>query len=250
MSGTPRTGIIGGSGLYSLTETGSEFRDVDTPFADQPVRLYLEQPEQSPVWFLPRHGKTHALPPHRIPYRAQMWALREAGVSRVIAINAVGGISPENPPGQLVTPDQIIDYSWGREHTYFDGLSALEDHVDFTEPYDEVLRQALVKACREKGYAVTEKAVYACTQGPRLETRAEIRRFARDGCDIIGMTGMPEAALARELGLPYASLALVVNQAAGLQAGEISAGQIRKNLQEGIDRIRQVLLVLLENLPE
>ncbi|MDF1624018.1 S-methyl-5'-thioinosine phosphorylase [Pseudohongiella nitratireducens] len=251
--------IIGGSGLNNLSalEQVSE-KWVDTPYSEGGVLVtqgHLPGVEL-PVCFLPRHGKGHVLPPHRINYRANLYALHELGVRAVLAVNAVGGITSATGPGAIVIPDQIIDYTWGREHTFFDGSdSALSSpdkfsqtvaHVDMTYPYDESLRTLLQDASVNLRHPVVTQAVYGATQGPRLETPAEIKRLAQDGCDIVGMTGMPEAALARELGMAYASLALSVNWAAGISQEEITMEAIHRVLEEGMAVIEQLLLVAVQ----
>jgi 5'-methylthioinosine phosphorylase len=191
------------------------------------------------VAFIARHGKGHKVPPHRVNYRANIWALHQIGVRAVIGVNAVGGIHARTGPGALAVPRQIIDYSWGREHTYFaDGLDAVT-HIDFTEPYAESLRQLLLRSAGNVD--VWGEGVYACTQGPRLESAAEVLRLQRDGCDMIGMTGMPEAALARELGLAYACLALSVNWAAGLTEEPISMEAIGAIIDTGMASVLAVL---------
>jgi 5'-methylthioinosine phosphorylase len=238
--------VIGGSGLYRLDATSSsETFPITTPYAAVPVELTLERTAAGGVWFLPRHGRDHSIAPHLINYRANVWALREAGVDTVIALNAVGGISDRMEAGVLVVPDQLIDYSWGREHTFFTGAHALDKHVDFTWPYDRELGALLQQSGQMLGLPVQQGAVYACTQGPRLETAAEIRKLRQDGCDIVGMTGMPEAGLARELGMRYACLALVVNKAAGLGTGTITHEAMSEQLQTGINKARALLLAAL-----
>lgn len=251
MSSTPDIGIIGGSGFYSLSEHGEDGEPMlfATPYAEAEVTLYRETLEGRTVWFIPRHGRRHGIPPHRINYRANLWALKEAGAGRVIAVNAVGGIHQEMGPGRLVVPDQILDYTWGREHTFFDGAGALHDHIDFTWPYDRGLRELLVASCETLGHAVVRTGVYGCTQGPRLETAAEILKLRRDGCDIVGMTGMPEAVLARELEIGYACIALVVNWAAGITEESISLDEIMKTLEAGSGRIREVIKTAVLRLP-
>lgn len=244
-----RVAVIGGSGLYRLHEASSaDSHEIATPYAIEPVVLSLERTAAGSAWFLPRHGRDHSVAPHLVNYRANLWALREAGVDTVIAVNAVGGINAALAPGALVLPDQLIDYSWGREHTYFTGTHALERHVDFTWPYDRELGRVLRDAALMLDMPVQEGGTYGCTQGPRLETAAEIRKMERDGCDIVGMTGMPEAGLARELGLRYACIAFVVNRAAGLGADTISHAEIQQHLKEGVGRVRAVLLAALPQL--
>lgn len=233
-------GVIGGTGLTDpvfLEDVQTEA--VTTPFASPPVQVYRGMLGSTQVAFIARHGKGHKVPPHRVNYRANIWALHHIGVQAVIGVNAVGGIHARTGPGALAVPRQIIDYSWGREHTYFsDGLDAVT-HIDFTEPYDESLRQLLLRSAGNVD--VWGEGVYACTQGPRLESAAEVRRLQRDGCDMIGMTGMPEAALARELGLAYACLAVSVNWAAGLTEEPISMEAIGAVLDTGMAAVLAVL---------
>jgi len=194
--------------------------------------------------FLARHGAPHTLAPHAVNYRANVWALREAGVREIIAINAVGGIGDAYPPGRLVIPDQLIDYTWGREHSYCGGAGRALQHVDFTTPYSASLRRRLLQAAPHVGLEVADGGVYGVTQGPRLETAAEIGRMARDGCDIVGMTGMPEAALARELELDYACCAVVVNRAAG--RGEDIHGELERWVESGMTAVRRLVQAVLE----
>lgn len=213
--------IIGGSGLAMLPGLEISAREsMDTPYGEPSAPLVLGRLNRRDVVFLARHGERHHLPPHCINYRANLWALREAGVVDIIAVATVGGIGAGFDAGTLAVPDQIIDYTWGRASTYSDGEShgALLKHIDFTQPYHEPLRQRLVHAAQRAGEAAHTGGTYAVTQGPRLETAAEIARLARDGAHVVGMTGMPEAALARELGIGYATLAVVVNAAAGTGA--------------------------------
>lgn len=238
-----RFALIGGSGLDQLEALRvSARRPVMTPWGAPSAPLCEGHFAGSPVIFLPRHGEQHSLPPHRINYRANIAALRDAGVTDIIAVTAVGGIGREAGPGVLVVPDQIIDYTHGREHTFYDGMGATLDHVDFTQPYAETLRQLLLAGAARAGQAAVNGGVYGATQGPRLESAAEIARMARDGCTLVGMTGMPEAALAREAGLRYATLSLVVNWAAGVGGGEtVSLDEIMRELREGMGRVLEVV---------
>ena len=195
--------------------------------------------------FLPRHGAGHTIPPHRVNYRANMSVLNNSGVDKVIAVNAVGGITPNMSPQMLVIPDQIIDYTWSRDHSFFDeGLEEVV-HIDFTKPYCESLRSEILRAAKQAGVEIVSEATYAAMQGPRLETTAEINRLERDGCHIVGMTGMPEAALAKELGLCYASIAVVANWAAGRGEGEITLEEIEHHLKVGIEKVKRVLETLI-----
>ena len=235
-------GIIGGSGLTRLDALEVERQaEVDTPYGAPSAPLSLGQFHGAPVVFLPRHGPGHTIPPHCVNYRANLWAMREVGVRRLVGMAAVGGITARAAPGSLCVPDQVIDYTWGREHTLYDADRDAIAHVDFTSPYCEDLRQVLLQSAARANMSVQDGATYAATQGPRLESAAEIRRLERDGCDIVGMTGMPEISLARELGLCYASLALSVNWAAGKSAGPITMTEIEKNLQAGMARAKNIL---------
>lgn len=233
-------GVIGGTGLSEpkfLSDVQKQ--QVSTPFDQKKVQILTGLLQGKTVAFLARHGQSHTVPPHRVNYRANLWALHSIGVRAVIGVNAVGGIHPETGPGKLAVPNQIIDYSWGREHTYFaDGLDAVT-HIDFTHPYDARLRQLLIDAAQ--GRALWPQGVYGCTQGPRLESGAEVQRLLSDGCDMVGMTGMPEAALARELGMAYACLALSVNWAAGLSDELITMDAIGQVLSTGMIDVLDVL---------
>lgn len=208
--------IIGGSGLARLTALQNPRRQVmRTPYGEPSGALTFGEFTGAEVVFLARHGYGHTLAPHEINYRANIWALKELKVEGVIAVATVGGIREDLTPGTLVVPDQIIDYTHSRKGTFFEGSEMPVIHVDFTQPYARALRKRLIAAAVACNEAVFDGAVYACTQGPRLETAAEIERIAREGGDVVGMTGMPEAVLAREVGLEYASLAVVINHAAG-----------------------------------
>jgi 5'-methylthioadenosine phosphorylase len=208
--------IIGGSGLARLSVLQDARRQVmRTPYGEPSGALTFGRLAGADVVFLARHGYGHTLAPHEINYRANVWALKELKVEGIVSVATVGGIRAELGPGTLVAPDQIIDYTHSRKATFFEGSEMPVNHVDFTEPYTPVLRARLLAAATACGEGVVDGGVYACTQGPRLETAAEIERIARDGGDMVGMTGMPEAALAREAELAYATLAVVVNHAAG-----------------------------------
>ena len=234
--------IIGGTGLTSLaclTITGQE--TVNTPYGEVSAMLTYGTIGDTEVVFLPRHGSSHTIPPHKINYLANIWALKEAGVEFVIAVNAVGGIPQAWPPGSLVIPDQIIDYTWGRESTYCGINNQSVVHVDFTRPYCDQLREKLISSAQNAGLSIQNKATYGVTQGPRLESAAEVDRLEQDGCHLIGMTGMPEAVLARELDLSYASISVVANYAAGRGEGEITMKEIEKYINEGMGKIRALL---------
>lgn len=238
--------IIGGTGLTELTGmTRLEPINLDTPFGLPSAPVLRGEFGGHQVLFLARHGHPHRIPPHQVNYRANLWALKEAGAEAVLAMNAVGGIHMAMGSGHFCVPHQLIDYTYGREHTFFEGELEHVTHVDFSYPYDERLRQHLITALAAEGVAFSDHGVYGCTQGPRLESAAEVVRLERDGCDIVGMTGMPEAVLARELDLPYACLSLVVNPAAGKSSGVITMAEIEAVLAEGIGKARAVLARVL-----
>ncbi len=240
--------VIGGSGLYHLDDCFQivSAEKIDTPYGSIPAELEIGLWHGHRIVFLSRHGHSHTIPPHRVNYRANLWALKKIDVTRIIAVNAVGGIRNDYGPGVMGLPDQIIDYTSNREHSIYDGEMNELDHVDFTWPYSKNLRMAIRKAAVNEGIDLVDSGTYGCTNGPRLETAAEIRKMAADGCDMVGMTGMPEAALARELGLDYASIALVVNWCAGLGDTEISMDDIKQVLNQGIGCIRQLILATLD----
>lgn len=242
-------GIIGGTGLDSLAGMQlDEQRSLETPYGSSSAPLSMGEFSGSPVAFLPRHGQGHRLAPHAINYRANIWALREAGVRKLIAVAAVGGIREDMQPGCIAIPDQIIDYSWGRAHSFYDVDSAGVEHAEFDPPYDEALRQQLLQSATSQGIPCIGDGCYGCTQGPRLESAAEVRRLQRDGCAIVGMTGMPEAGLAREAGLSYACVAVVVNRAAGLgPTGQGIHAQIEQAIEEGMARTHALLEVFLKS---
>lgn len=209
-------GIIGGSGLTELSNLEVTRRQsVRTPFGEPSAELTFGRLRGREVVFLARHGDGHTIPPHEVNYRANIWALHEQKAAHIVAVASVGGIRTDLVPGTLVLPDQIIDYTHGRSATYFDQTDRSVTHIDFTHPYCAKLRGQLAAAAVAAGEKVIDQGTYAATQGPRLETAAEIDRLERDGADVVGMTGMPEAALARELELCYAAVAVVVNHAAG-----------------------------------
>lgn len=234
--------IIGGSGLTKLRNLEITRREVmRTPYGEPSSPLVFGRLKGQDAVFLARHGHGHTIPPHEVNYRANIWALREAGASHVIAVNAVGGITAEMSAGKLVVPDQIIDYTYGRAHTFFGNEQKPVTHVDFTFPYCEALRQPILAAAREIGVDHVQAGTYGATQGPRFESIAEIRRMERDGADLVGMTGMPEAGLARELDLCYACIAVVANPAAGKAEGTISLREIERILEDGMEKVRTLL---------
>jgi 5'-deoxy-5'-methylthioadenosine phosphorylase len=236
-------GLIGGTGLSQLENFDiSDRKWFETPYGEPSAAVCIGELNGYKVAFMARHGTPHRVAPHLINYRANLSALKQAGVTQIIAINAVGGIHSSLGPAQVAIPDQIIDYTYGRAHTCYDGVvdESLE-HIDFTFPYTASIREALILAAKSASICVLEAGTYGATQGPRLESAAEIQRFKRDGCDMVGMTGMPEAAIARELMLDYGCLALSVNWAAGLSEALITMDDIHKAIELGMG---QVLLIL------
>ena len=241
---TTPLGIIGGSGLTQLANLAVTRREVvRTPYGEPSGALTFGELQGREVIFLARHGYGHTIAPHEVNYRANIWAMKDAGVERIVSVASVGGIGADLGPGVIVIPHQILDYTWGRRSTYFEGPERPVTHIDFTHPYTESLRRSLLDAARVAGETVVADGVYATTQGPRLESAAEVDRLERDGATMVGMTGMPEAALARELDLAYAALAVVVNHAAG--RGDSREGirleDIATILESAIARARHIL---------
>lgn len=236
--------VIGGSGLSQLANLEvTERRAVPTPYGEPSGPLTFGRIGGRAVVFLARHGYGHTIAPHEVNYRANLWALKRERVEAVVSIASVGGIRSDLGPGSLALPHQVIDYTWGRRATFFEGAGAAVTHIDFTEPFSAAQRARILKAAADCGEAMSDGAVYAATQGPRLETAAEIRRLERDGADIVGMTAMPEAALARELGLEYAMIAVVANHAAGRGTSEhgIALEQIEAVLAAAMGRVRRIV---------
>ncbi len=251
MSGDIALAIIGGTGLYKL----AALEQVETLVGDTvfgapsgPVRVGIFAGRR--VAFIARHGEDHSIPPHRVNYRANLRRLLDLGATRVLAINTVGGITDRFPPRTLACPDQIIDYTWGRTTTIWDEPGGKPLHVDFTEPYSVGFRRELVAAAAKAGVGIVDGGCYGAVQGPRLESRAEIVRLRQDGCDLVGMTGMPEAGLARELGIDYACLAVIANWAAGCgDAREITLEEVLVNVESASAALPGLLAALLAGRP-
>jgi 5'-methylthioinosine phosphorylase len=241
--------IIGGSGLTKLAnlEVGKR-KLARTPYGDPSGAITYGRIGEREILFLARHGYGHTIAPHEVNYRANLWALKQAGADSVVSVASVGGIRNDIWPGTLVLPHQIIDYTWGRTSTFFEGPGSPVNHIDFTEPYSRSLRATILAAASACGERVTDGGVYAATQGPRLETAAEINRLERDGADIVGMTGMPEAALAREIDLEYAAIAVVANYGAGRGDSEhaVALDRIEAILEEAMGRVRRIIEKLCE----
>ena len=241
-----KVGLIGGTGLTTLAESAAPLPAAPTPYGDSATPWMCE--DFPDAVFINRHGDGHVLLPHEINYRANLWRLRELDVQAVVAVLTVGGIAAELANGDFVLPRQIIDYTWGRAHTYSSGANLF--HADFSAPFTPWLRSKLMEAARSAGAALHDGGVYGCTQGPRLETAAEIDRMERDGCTVVGMTAMPEAGLARELRLPYAGLCMVVNPAAGRGEEVIEVADMRKVVAARRPQLMRVLRRLLAALGE
>jgi 5'-methylthioinosine phosphorylase len=236
--------IIGGSGLTKLANLEIGRRKLArTPYGDPSGPITFGRIGGSEVLFLARHGYGHTIAPHEVNYRANLWALKQAGAADVISVASVGGIRNDIWPGMLLVPHQIIDYTWGRAATFFEGPGAPVNHIDFTEPYSRAMRERVLEAAAAAGERITDGGVYAATQGPRLETASEINRLERDGAEVVGMTGMPEAALAREIGLEYAAIAVVANYAAGRGDSRraVPLDRIQAVLDEAMGRVRRII---------
>ncbi|MFC9592823.1 S-methyl-5'-thioadenosine phosphorylase [Streptomyces sp. NPDC056944] len=248
-------GVIGGSGFYSFLEDVTEVT-VDTPYGSPSDSLFLGAIGGRQVAFLPRHGRGHTVPPHRINYRANLWALRSVGVRQVLGPCAVGGLREDHGPGTLVVPDQLVDRTKNRAQTYFDGERRADGaqprvvHVTFADPYCPDGRRAAVKAARGRDWEPVDGGTMVVVEGPRFSTRAESRWHAAAGWSVVGMTGHPEAVLARELGLCYTSLALVTDLDAGAETGEgVSHTEVLRVFGENVGRLRDVLFDAVAALP-
>ena len=241
--------IIGGTGVYDpgILSNRREI-NVQTPYG--PVSPTVGEFNGIEVVFLPRHGAGHSVPPHRVNYRANIWGLRRLGVKRIISTTAVGSLNPEMRPGEMVVIDQFLDFTKGRPSTFFEGGPHGVVHVDYTEPYCPELRAEILKAAAQFGYEVHDHGVYVCTEGPRFETPAEIRMFAKLGGDLVGMTNVPEVVLAREAGICYATISMVTNFAAGMAAGPLTHEEVVALMQENTQRLRQVIMAVIGVIPK
>ena len=234
--------VIGGTGLTKLSDfTVSRKEFIETPYGAPSAELLWGKLGNTELVFLPRHGEHHQFAPHKVNYRANIWALKSIGIKDVIGVAAVGGLTEKMGPKVICIADQLIDYTYGREHTFFQEQGEGVEHIDFTYPYDANLRQRLIDTANSIGLPVEATGCYGATQGPRLETAAEVQRLIRDGNDLVGMTGMPEAALAKEAGMRYANLSLVVNWGAGLTNEEITMEEIHANLDDGIKHVVELI---------
>ena len=234
--------IIGGTGLTQLNGLSIiKSETLTTPYGTPSADFITGEYNQKDIIFLARHGNPHTIAPHKINYRANIWGLKHLGVEKIIAVAAVGGITPEMAPAHITIPDQIIDYSHSRLQTFFEDENYPVTHIDFTYPYHRALRAALIIAAAKADITISPIGTYGCTQGPRLETAAEIKRMEKDGCDLVGMTGMPEASLAKELEIDYAAISVIANWAAGKTAGEITMAEIERHLHNGMINVAKLL---------
>ena len=241
------TAIIGGSGFASLEQfTVLDSLHISTPYGATSADILQGELSGEPCLFLSRHGQQHSIPPHKINYRANIYALKELKVERIIALAAVGGIAQQYAPGTVCLPNQLIDYTHSREATFYDGNDGQVAHCEFTEPYSEKMRKLTIELAKKMGLPLIENATYAATQGPRFETAAEIRRLQQDGAHIVGMTGMPECSLARELKISYIALASSVNYAAGVAKTAITMQQISEAMQTSSNLVYRLLPELLK----
>lgn len=241
-------GVIGGSGLYRIEGiVVKEEKKVSTPYGETSDAYRICEISGIKVVFLPRHGYPHHIAPHKINYRANIWGFKELGVERIISVSAVGGIKKGLVPGDIVVPDQIIDMTEGRESTFYDREEIV--HVDFTEPYCSELRTVILSAGKKAGIKLKKNATYICVNGPRLETAAEIKAFSILGADIVGMTGMPEASLSKELAICFAGIAVATNYAAGISKKKLTTTEVVKTMTESTEKIRLLLKETLNLIP-
>ncbi len=245
----PKIGIIAGSGFYEMEGVEvKEIRKLTTPYGEPSDMYRVCDVSGKEVAFLSRHGVPHHIPPHRINYRANIWGFRELGVERILSVNAVGGISGRVKPGDVVIADQIIDMTHGRASTFYDENEVV--HINFTSPFCSEMRETVIKAGKTSGMQIGESGTYVCINGPRLETRAEIKYFSMVGADIVGMTVMPEACLARELGLCFACIAVVTNYAAGISEKELTATEIVEVMKLSLEKIRNLIRETIGKTPD
>lgn len=240
-----RLGLLGGTGLDCWGEA-VESHGVSSIYGQPSAEPAGFQLGQTRIFFIPRHGDQHQIPPHAVNYRANIDVFRQLGVEGIVAVNAVGGISSTNQPGTLTIPNQLIDYTWGREHSFSMTSADALQHVEFAGPFDGRVRRGLIEAAAIAGVEVVDGGCIGVSQGPRLETAAEIKRFRQDGCDLVGMTSMPEAALAREACVDYASLCVNANWAAGLEESPVTMEAIEATLADAMLNVRHLLTVFFE----
>ncbi len=245
-----KIGIIGGSGLYKIKGLAiKKGKEIATPFGKPSDRYRIGQIGDAEIIFLPRHGSRHNIPPHMINYRANIWGFKKLGVSRIISVSAVGGIKKGLKPGDIVILDQVIDMTKNRKSTFYDGKTGVI-HIDFTHPYCPEIRRILLKAGRQARVSLKDGGTYLAIEGPRLETSAEITAFNRLGGDVIGMTGMPEASLARELEICYSGISVVANYAAGTSKSKLTTAEVLDAMKASTEKIRQLLEQTFKLIPD
>lgn len=244
-----KIGIIAGSGFYNIGDAHVvKKRGMSTPFGEPSDVHTIFAIGNKEVAFLPRHGSSHHIPPHKVNYRANLWGLHELGVERILSIGAVGGIKRVFKPGTIVIPDQVIDMTCGRMSSFYDGPDVI--HIDFTEPYCPAMRKVLLQAGTRMGIPLINGGTYVCTNGPRLETSAEIKVFKMMGGDLVGMTGMPEAALAKELELCFTSINVVTNPAAGMGRSRLTTTEVVHTMQQTGKDLKRLIKIFLSLIPE
>lgn len=245
-----KIGVIGGSGLYEIQGfTLIKKKKLSTPFGNPSEQYLLGEINGAEVIFLPRHGKHHDIPPHMINYRANIWGFKKLGVDRILSISAVGGIKKGLTPGDIVILDQVLDMTKNRKSTFYDGKEGIF-HIDFTEPYCPELRKLLLKAGKATGLRLKNGSTYVAVEGPRLETASEIKSFGILGGDVVGMTGMPEASLARELEICYAGISVVANYAAGISKKKLTVAEVMEAMKETTDNLKSLLKKTFSLIPE
>jgi len=245
-----KTGVIGGSGLYEIKGLVLKSRkSIPTPFGKPSGPYLIGKMGDAEIIFLPRHGKHHDIPPHMINYRANMWGFRKLGVDRILSINAAGGIRKGLRPGDIVITDQVLDMTKNRKSTFYDGKGGVV-HIDFTEPYCPELRRILLEAGKRVNVPLKNGGTYVAVEGPRLETASEIRSFGILKGDVVGMTGMPEASLARELEICYAGLSVVANYAAGISKKKLTVSEVMEAMKASTEKIKLLLKETFSLIPE
>lgn len=242
--------VIGGSGVYSLDFIDSpQKQEVDTPYGKSP-EVITGEIENKGVAFMPRHGGGHGTPPHKINFRANLWALKELGAERVLATTAVGSLNPDIEPGEFVLLDQFLDFTKNRSLTFYEGGEEGVVHVDMTEPYCPELREVLQETAEDLDIPVHASGTYACTEGPRYETAAEIQMLNQLNADVVGMTNVPESVLARELEMCYSTVSIITNFAAGISDEKLTHEEVSKIMSENIERVKELIFTAIPNIPE
>lgn len=243
-------GVIGGSGVYSLDfidKIGE--KEIETPYGKSP-KIVLGELDEKKLAFMPRHGEGHSTPPHKINFRANLWSMKELGVERILATTAVGSLNPDFEPGELVILDQFLDFTKDRPRTFYEGEDKGVVHVDMTEPYCPELRKTLIETRKNIDLPINETGTYACTEGPRFETAAEIDMFKKLGADVVGMTNVPESVLARELEICYSTISVVTNYAAGISKEKLTHKEVAEIMERNIERVKKLIVSAIPNIPE